>query len=276
VVTLGQLVAAGVGRRVVARLVRNGWLTPLHRGVYQAGPVAAPWGREMAAALAYGPLALLSHHSAAAIWDIHPPHGGTVHVTVPTPAARSRPGIQVHRATPHPSLNAAVKDGLPLTNPARTLLDLAPHLPQHDLDRATEQAQILGLATHDEIAQMLGLRARGTPALRRALYDEPSLTRSEAERRLRDLIRRAGLPHPVTNALVSGYEVDFLWPSHKLIVEVDGFKYHGTRAAFERDRVRDTDLQAAGYRVVRFTWRQITQQPYVIVARLAVLLQLSG
>jgi very-short-patch-repair endonuclease len=278
VVTIGQLESAGLARPAVKHRVACGRLTPIHRGVYQVGPLAAALGREMAAVLACGPDALLSHHSAAGLWGIRPAHRDPIHVTVSVRDARSRPGIRVHRATLNPSLNAAVKDGLPLTNPARTLLDLAPLLAQHDLDRATEQAQVLGVATHEQIARILddNRGGRGTKALRRALHDEPSLTRSEAERRLRDLIRKAGLPRPETNARVAGYEVDFFWPAHKLIVEVDGYAYHSPRAAFERDRLRDTNLQAAGYRVVRFTWRQITQQPHVVVARLAVLLQARG
>jgi very-short-patch-repair endonuclease len=276
VLALAQLVGAGLGRRAVARLVAKGWLTPLHRGVYQVGPVAGRWGREMAAVLAYGPSALLSHHSAAAVWGISAPNPGSVDVIVPATARRSRPGIRVHRTNRTHSLNAAVKDGLPLTNPARTLLDLAPLLPQHDLDRATEQAQVLGLASHHDIEALLDQGARGTKALRAALHDEPSLTRSEAERRFRQLIRAARLPRPETNARVAGYEVDFLWRSHRLVVEVDGFTYHGSRAAFERDRTRDADLMAAGYRVVRFTWRQITCEPHAVVAQLAALLQAIG
>jgi very-short-patch-repair endonuclease len=278
VVTIRQLARAGLGRSAVDYRVARGRLTPIHRGVYQVGPLPAELGCEMAAVLACGPDALLSHQSAAALWGIRPPHHGEVHVTVPGDGARSRPGIQVHRTTPSPSLNAAVKQGLPLTTPARTLLDIAPLLPQHDLDRATEQAQILGLATHEQIASVLDDHRgeRGTRSLARALHDEPRLTRSEAERRFRQLVRDARLPRPETNARVGGYEVDFLWRSHKLVVEIDGYAYHGSRAAFERDRSRDAHLMAAGYRVVRFTWRQITQLPHTVVAQLAVLLQPRG
>jgi very-short-patch-repair endonuclease len=273
VVTIGQLAAAGLGRPAVKHRVARGRLTPVHRGVYQVGPLPAPLGPEMAAVLACGPDALLSHHSAAALWGIRPAHAGEVHVTIPGRDIDARPGIRVHRTNRTHSLNAAVKDGLPLTNPARTLLDIATLLPQHDLDRATEQAQILGLTTRDEIEGMLEQPVRGSRALRVALKTEPTLTRSEAERRLRRLIRAARLPRPHTNARVAGHEVDFLWPSHRLVVEVDGFAFHGSRAAFERDRVRDADLLAAGYRVVRFTWRQITCEPHAVVARLAALLQ---
>jgi very-short-patch-repair endonuclease len=268
VVTTAQLVAAGVRRGAIAHRVQRGWLAPLFRGVYRVGPIAAPRGREMAAILACGTNAVLSHHTAAALWEIRP-HTGDVHVTVAGRQPRNKPGLHIHRSH---SLNAAVKDGLPLTTPARTLIDLAPHLRQHELDRATEQTQLLGLASRDEIAAQLE-KQRGVRALHAALHDEPTLTRSEAERRLLDLVREARLPRPETNAMVGGYEVDMLWRKHRLVVEVGGFAFHSGRAAFERDRRRDAALQAAGYRVVRFTWRQITRESHAVVAMLATLLR---
>jgi very-short-patch-repair endonuclease len=253
IVTTAQLLNAGVGRRSIARRVARGWLVPLYRGVYQVGPVAARYGAEMAAVLACGDGALLSHHSAAAIWGILPAHKGDVHVTVSGQARRSRPGVRVHRSL---SLNAADRNGLPLTTPARTLKDLARHLPSKDLDRATEQAHILGLVIPD-----------GAP--------EPGFTRSEAERRLKALVKAAGLPMPRTNARVEGWEVDAYWPAQRLIVEVDGYEFHGTRQAFERDRRKDAALTAAGYRVVRITWRRLTTEPYSVSAQLGALLTLG-
>jgi very-short-patch-repair endonuclease len=120
------------------------------------------------------------------------------------------------------------------------------------------------------------LPRRGSRALRAALDGEPALTRSEAERRLLALIRAARLPRPETNVRVEGYEVDFLWRPQRLIVEVDGFAYHSSRHAFERDRARDAALQAAGYRVVRFTWRQIAYDSHALVAQLSRLLAASA
>jgi very-short-patch-repair endonuclease len=250
IVTTAQLLNAGVGRRAISRRVADGLFVPLHRGVYQVGPVWSRHGREMAAVLACGDGALLSHYSAAAIWGIRPPHRGDVHVTVRGQARRSRPGIKVHRTL---SLNAAVHNGLPLTDPARTLRDLARVLPSHELDRAAEQAHILGLVIPDGA-------------------HEPQFTRSEAERRLKALCKAAGLPMPLTNARVAGYEVDAFWPAHKLIVEVDGFAYHGTRQAFERDRRKDAALTAAGNRVVRITWRRLTTEPISLSAQFGALL----
>jgi hypothetical protein len=250
VVTTAQLAAAGVARRAVARRVAAGWLVPLHHGVYQVGPVPAPHGREMAAVLAIGEDSALSYTTAAAVWGFVPPQRGDVHVTVARRGRRSRRGIRVHQTL---SLNAAVHNGLPITTPARTLRDLRHVLPPRDLDRAAEHAHILGLVIPD-----------GAP--------EPGFTRSEGERRLKALVNAAGLPPPVTNARVAGWEVDAFWPAHRLIVEVDGFAYHGTRQAFERDRRKDMALTAAGYRVIRITWRRLRDEPYSLTAQLAVLL----
>jgi very-short-patch-repair endonuclease len=273
VVTTRQLLDAGISGDGINHRVKHRRLVRLHRGVYQVGPIAAPYGREMAALLALGDGAALSHHTAAAIWGFRAAHEGDVHVTIKRGRGASRPGIRVHRTR---SLKAAVKDGLRLTTPTRTLLDLAPQLSQHDLDCAVEQALVNRLTTHDEIERACRTARKGAARLRAALLTEPGLTRSEAERRLRKLIRAAGLPRPVSNTRVAGWEVDVLWPEHKLVVEVDGFAFHGSRHAFERDRRKDADLVAAGYRVVRFTWRQIVHEPEVVIARLAVLLHAAA
>ncbi len=210
----GDEAIAAIARRQHG--IATGRLVRLHRGVFQVGPVAAERGPEMAAVLATG--GILSHLTAADLWGIRP-HHGAIHITVTGPVRRPRPGLRIHRSH---SLNAAVHQGLPLTTPTRTLHDLGACLPQHELDRAVEQAQILHLATRDEI------------------------------------------------------EVDLLWRRERLIVEVDGFAYHSTRQAFERDRARDAALQAAGYRVVRLTWRQIAYEPLAVVVQLARLLAASA
>jgi len=259
VVTTRQLAAAGVGPNGIAYRVANGRLARLHRGVYRVGPITAPYAVEMAAVLATG--GALSHDTAAALWGIRPPHDGEPHVTVHGRDARARKGLRVHRCA---SLDAAVHLGLPLTTVPRTLHDLAPVLTAGELERAVEEALIRGLARREDLATR--------PALRRAAIEEPQITRSEAERRLRTLVRAARLPRAVTNVKVAGWEVDAFWPAYKLVVEVDGFAYHGNRAAFERDRRKDAALVAAGYRVVRITWRQLVDEPHVVVALLARLL----
>jgi very-short-patch-repair endonuclease len=255
VVTTAQLAAAGIGRNAIAHRIQHGRLTRVLRGVYRVGPVEAPFAREMAAILATD--GVLSHHSAAMVWGLRPSHDGPVHLTV-TSAARSREGVRVHRSA---SVNAAVHNGLPITPAARTLQDLGPLLSRGALERAAEEAVIRGLVTAREVPR------------RCAVAIEPQITRSEAERRLQRLIRAAKLPRPATNVRIAGWEVDAYWPSERLIVEVDGYAYHGNRAAFERDRRKDAALVAAGYTVVRVTWRQLTDEPLTVVALLARLIR---
>jgi very-short-patch-repair endonuclease len=265
-----QLAAEGLSRNAVAHRVASGWLVRLHRGVYCIGPLQAPRARAIAAVLAYGDGTLLSHFSAAALWGLEPERAGAMHVNVDRPGAHSRPGIRVHRTRLNP-LDARRRDAIPVTSPARTLLDLAAIASGKELDRAIEEAQIRRLVTEQSLKEQFERhpRHRGTRALRQAIRLEPSFTRSEAERRLLELIRAARLPAPKANIRVAGHEVDVLWPDAKLVVEVDGYAFHSTRAAFERDRRRDGELQAAGYRVLRVTWRQLEDEPEALIAALA-------
>jgi very-short-patch-repair endonuclease len=247
----------------VTHRLKSGWRTRLQRGVYRIGPLTGPLTREMAALLASGPRAALSEYTAIAMWRILGELPATVEVSVPG-NQRDRPGIRVHRNRPLDHVTSL--DGCRITTPAATLADLAPRLSERDLARAIEQAQILRLATHAELVALLPSRSS------RALRRQPRLTRSEAERRLLELIDRAGLPRPLTNVRVGRHEVDLLWPAQKLIVEVDGYAYHGNRRAFERDRARDAELTALGHRVVRVTFRHITEEPEALIARLAATL----
>jgi len=272
-VSLEQLAAAGLGRHAVANRVRLGWLRRVHRGVYLVGPLETPHSRAMAATLAVGDGALISHHAAAALWELRPPHPGPIDVTAPERRARSRPGIRVHQGGIH-AADRSRRHGVPVCSPARTLLDLAAHLPQRDLDRAVEQAQVHHLASmHSLDAQLSRYPThRGTAALRKATRIDPRLTRSEAERRLLELVRAARLALPESNVALQGHEVDFLWRHANLVVEVDGYAFHSSRRSFERDRRRDAELMAAGHRVLRVTWRQLTDEPEALVATLATAL----
>jgi very-short-patch-repair endonuclease len=227
----------------------------------------------MAAMLACGEGAALSHNSAASIWGIRTPRPGPVDVTLPSRSNRSRSGIRLHRARALDPSDLRHHDGLLLTAPARTLIDLAQAISHRDLDRAYEQALVLGIMRSAELQTTLERSPgrRGAPAIRALLnLDRRSaLTRSEAEMRLLSLLRDAELTPTDVNVRVGRHEVDFLWRPERLVVEVDGFTYHASRAAFERDRLRDANLQAAGYRVVRITWRQLQERPAAVVARLA-------
>jgi very-short-patch-repair endonuclease len=263
VVTAADLAAVGLGRRAVERRVVEGRLRRLHRGVFLAGPLAGPHTREMAAVLAVGHDATISHRSAAVLWEILPTGDDGVDVTVTRGHPRHRPGIRIHRSRQlEHSLNAGVR----VTTPIRTLVDLARTVGSRDLERAVEEAEVKRLVARKDVDALRG-RLREAARGRR-----PSLTRSEAERRLLRLIRAAQLPAPATNVRVGHHEVDLLWPDERVIVEVDGFAFHHTRAAFERDRARDRALHAAGYVVLRITWRQLIEEPEAVVAALAAAL----
>ncbi|MGI8921973.1 MAG: DUF559 domain-containing protein [Solirubrobacteraceae bacterium] len=273
VATSAQLIAAGVSRGAIVTRVRRCQLHRLHRGVYAAGHTClSPLARETAALLAFGPGSVLSHLSAASLWRMveGPPLGEDV--TCAGHGGR-RPGIRCHRVRMLEYCDVTVRYGLPLTTPVRTLLDLADVLDAGDLADVVERAQVLRLVSASGL-DAVRQRARGRRGVAklRALLNAPVLTRSEAERRMINLVRSARLPSPAANARIGGHEVDLVWRHDRLVVEVDGYAFHATRAAFERDRVRDAELQAAGYRVIRVTWRQIAEEPAAVVARLAQVL----
>ena len=282
VVAHRQLVEAGVSRRAIQHRLEIGRLHPLHRGVYLVGhPVPLPLARPTAALLACGAGAVLSHLSAAYLWGIRENRAGPVHVTVPADRRpTSRAGVVIHRSGTRATGEARRRDSLPVTSPVRTLIDLAAVVPERELKWAVEEARVRRLLKLRElaVAHEAHRGRRGAAALGRVLAATgaaPTATRSEAERRLLDLIAAAGLPAPRANVRVAGHLVDLYWPAERLVVELDGYAYHAHREAFERDRRRDGDLAAAGIRVIRLTWRRITAEPAAVTALLARLLDLG-
>jgi very-short-patch-repair endonuclease len=271
IVTLSHLYAAGLSRGAVRHLVSTGWLRRIHRGVYVIGAVEPPLARSMAAVLGCGDGALLSHYPAAVLWVVRPGPAPKIHVTVPGRHVEGPEGVTVHRVKHLHPRDITRRHGIPVTSLARTLLDIAPHTTPRQLARAADEARIQhGLSDDSLNAQFARYpNHRGVSALRRATAREPRLTRSYAERRLLELIREAGLPEPQTNVTIAGHEVDFFWPALSLAVEVDGYAFHSTRAAFERDRRRDADLQAHGIDTLRVTWTQIARESLALVALLA-------
>ncbi|HKJ91516.1 MAG TPA: type IV toxin-antitoxin system AbiEi family antitoxin domain-containing protein [Longimicrobiales bacterium] len=275
VVIRRQLLELGFLPGTIRRRATSGWLRRLHRGVYLVGPVPPPRARKMAAVLACGLESLLSHWSAAALWTLAAPQAVTAppDVSVMGDRAVRRAGIRIHRVTSLDPDERTTLDGLPVTTPARTLVDLAAVAASRDLERAVARAEREQLVSREMLA---GLVTRykgrpGVPALRATLDRSGGVafTRSEAETRFLALVRKAGLPVPQTNVMVHGYEIDFLWPLQRLAVEVDGCRYHSSRSRFESDRRRSTHLAAHGIHVVHLTWHQIVHDDVATAVQIA-------
>jgi very-short-patch-repair endonuclease len=273
VATLQQLLDAGLSAAQIRRRRGHGWLVRLHKGVYRVGLVAAPSESLMAAVLACGEGAVISHATAAVEWRLSRTRPGPVHVTIPHGHRSHGPALQIHRCSRLTPADRTLRDGIPMTTPARTLLDLAAVAPSHDLEHALAAAERLRLVARHEISALIDRmpHARGGRALRSLLGRDhaPAFLRSEAERLFLELARSAELPEPRVNAELQGYEVDFLWREQRLVVEIDGNAYHSSRNAFETDRRRDAVLTAAGYQVMRVTWHQLQRSSSAVVARLA-------
>ena len=261
VISRAQLRAAGVAAATVDYWVRSGRLGLLHRGVYAAGgTVLRPEGHRLAAVLACGPGAVLSHRSAAAHWELLATSQERIDVT----AARSRegiPGIRLHTSRSLDAQDTTNHEGIPITTVHRTLLDLAATARKDQLENALAQAMYLQLydqrAIDDVIARSNG--HRGTNVLKDATRQEPQITKSMWEVRMLALVRRARLPEPICNKPLHAPDhgecwPDFYWPAYGLIVETDGWEAHRTLTAFRSDRAKDAALTAAGYKVLRFTW----------------------
>ena len=281
VVSSSQLRMAGVSHDIVERRVRAGLLQRIYHGVYLVGPVAAPLSREMAALLACGDNAVISHHTAASMWKIMPAQGPTDPIRVISAHSDHgrRRNICARRLRTLGADEVTMCDGIRVTTVERTLMDVAATATARDLERALAEAYARRLSTRAEILALLE-RHSGRPGVRR-LHElvtgaSPALTRSDAEERMLAHIRRVGLPSPRVNVRVHGYEVDFYWSRHKFVVEVDGFAYHSSAASFEGDRRRDSVLAAAGIRVMRVTWRQLTEEPEITLVRLAQALALAA
>jgi very-short-patch-repair endonuclease len=263
VVSVRQLRRIGLDANAVARRVAAGHLYRLHRGVYVVGRPTLSWrGRYLAAALACGPRAVVSHWAAARL------HGLTDRdrLTVTIPLHRAGPtGVDVRRSRMLTPRDVAKVDGIPVTSVARTMLDLAGVASRRELARLIDRAERLRLFDQTAVDEILSRTRgrRGARALRAAVAGwRPRETRSELEDLFAELVDASRLDQPLYNVLVDGerdrYEVDALWPKQRIVVEVDGFTYHRTRRDRERDAEKDADLELAGHRVVRLTRGDVT------------------
>ena len=251
-----QLLDLGLGARAIEYRLAKGLFRPDYRGVYALGH--RPQSREsrwMAAVLYAGEGAVLSHWSAASHWRLRPGTGPRSHVTVGR-RKRSRPDITIHFARLAPD-EVTQEQGIPVTTPARTLLDLAPFLPSAVLARMVDAAPPGGGAALAELLERYAGRA-GVPKLRALLKTPQPMTRSDFEARVLKQLEAMGLPRPEVNVVVDGYEVDLVWREHGVIAELDTYMTHGSRRAFERDRQRDRRL-APRWKVVRLTDQDTTE-----------------
>jgi very-short-patch-repair endonuclease len=278
VVSHEQLGELGFGIRLIERRIDEHRLQPLHRNVYAVGHLRlGQRGWWWAGLLAYGPGAVLSHRTAAVLWEMQRPRRGPIEVTAPggRQGVERRTGIWIHRCK-FGAEDVTRRDGFAVTTVARTLFDLAEVAPYETLKGATEEADRLKRLRLRELEEVCE-RGRGRRALRpmRRLLAElgaPDEGRSPLEIRFAAFVREHRLPAPFQNAEVLGHEVDALWPEAKLIAELDSWEHHGHRAAFERDRARDPKLLIAGYRTIRVTHRRLDREANRLAAEIRELL----
>jgi Transcriptional regulator, AbiEi antitoxin/Protein of unknown function (DUF559) len=265
VISLAQLVAAGFTKNVVARWVAAGRLHRIHRGVYAVGHTAlTAAARDLAAVLACGPGAVLSHRSAG-VRLVIVRYAPKLEVTVPGRRVR-RPGIVVRGSTSLEVEDRGVVDRIPITSPARTIVDLAEVLTERRLADAIHEAEVQRIF---DLRKLEGAMARvpgraGRHKLRRVIagYDGgPPMTRTEIEILFLRLCIDYAIPRPLVNIWIHGFEVDFYWPDAALVVETDGAATHLTRKAFHEDRRRDRILAANDIQVLRVTWRDLRDDP---------------
>jgi very-short-patch-repair endonuclease len=273
VVARAQLLDLGFHPQAIKHRVATGRLHPEMRGVYAVGrPRLTRHGRWMAAVLGCGPHAVLSHGSAAALWEIGRERYGRIEVSVPEHVLRRRSGIVVHRRSALVPADVTKRDRIPVTAPVCTLVDLAARLGREGLERAITESDKRDLIDPETLRSVLAeLTGRRGVAAMRATLDRRTfvLTDTELERVFLPLARRAGLPLPQTQCVVNGFRVDFYWPDIGLVVETDGLRYHRTPAQQAADRVRDQAHAAAGLTPLRFTHAQVWYEPENVRATLA-------
>jgi very-short-patch-repair endonuclease len=261
VVTRWQLLELGFSDEAIDHRIRRGRLHRVHDGVYAVGrPELTRDGHWMAAVLACGPGAALSHSSAAALWGIRDSEGDQIEISVPANRAPRPRGIRVLRRATLIAKDVTRHRGIPVTTPVCTLIDLATRLTRNRLERAVDEADKLDLIDPERLRRELGQR-RGRPGVRalRNLLDTATfvLTTTELERIFVPIARRAGLPKPETQTKVNGFDADFYFRELGLVVETDGLRYHRTAFQQARDLVRDQKHALAELVPLRFSHAQV-------------------
>lgn len=283
VVARSQLLARGITGRVVDRLVRDAYLIPVHAGVFAVGyPPATDRARLMAAVLAGGEGSLIGHGCAAFVLGIDGDAKlGWIDVLVERGRCGMRRGIRYHRTRYLPEEDRHEIDAIPVTTVARTLRDSARDAGPWRLRRLFDEADRLGLLERDALAEILDRSKghRGVRYLRHLLerYPNPApRTRSPLEHRFFRIWEGTGLPMPEFNVRLCGFEVDCLWRRERLVVELDGYAYHHTGVALDKDEAKDKALAAAGYAVRHFTYQQVMKTPDWVVSEIRLALTLAG
>lgn len=279
VVAQRQLLALGFSEKAIKLRLDAGRLNIVHREIYAVGHSrVSRHGSLLAAVLAYGDSALLSHQTAAGLFGLSRSRFAPIHVSAPAgrQGLRRRKGIWIHRGRLDPE-DRAEHDGFPITSVARTLFDLAEVVRLPQLERAWEEADRLNLLQLRAVERVCerGYGRRALKPIRRLLVEARAVarTRSPLEDRFQEFSRFYNLPPHSTNVEVLGKEVDILWPAAKLIVELDSWEFHSHRAAFQRDRARDTRLLVAGYRTARVTHDRLDREAATLAAEIRELLR---
>ena len=265
VIARWQLLEHGLRRKAIKHRVARGRLHQVYRGVYAVGrPELTQLGRFMAAVLACGPDAALSHDSAGALWGFRPAKMAFIEVSVPAHVTRRSKGIIVHRRSNLTGGDVSVHRGIPVTTPVCTIIDLAHRLERDLVEQTINEADKRGLTTPEELRRAADAvpHRRGAPALR-SIIDRRTFTATDSvlERMFLRIVRDAGLPQPQTQVWLKGFRVDFYWPELKLVVETDGATFHRTPERQEADARRSQALFAAGFTPLRFTHAQVKYAP---------------
>jgi predicted transcriptional regulator of viral defense system len=280
VVTLEQLEGLGLTAEAILKRVASGRLFRIHQRVFALTPgLMTERGTFMAAVLACGPDAVLSHRSAAYLWGLVDEWQTPIDVTAPSRRGRSPAGVGAHRDGSLWSVDKTVRLGIPCTSLARTLLDFAGVGQEWEVRHAVAQAEVLRVLHRPTMWALLKRcrRRRGVARLRLVLdtiHPQTKKTRSELERLFLTMCTSRGVPEPEVNVWLSAadgkrYQADFLWRRDRLIVEADSRRFHDTDSAFVKDRKREQQLQLARWRVSRCTWEEVEQEP----RRLAITIQ---
>jgi very-short-patch-repair endonuclease len=276
-----QLLDAGLTPAKIKTRVARGDLVRVFPRVYIAGdPALIPLSMESAALISIGPDAVLHDRSAMVVWGLAARRLQPIEVAVAR-RVRPRQGVRIHRVKHLDRADVRTRSNLRVTSPARTVVDFAATASLDEVEEAIALGLAQGLVSERELHQVMARLPANHPGARavRALIQRDGgavMTRSGGERKLRELLREAGLPQPISNAMVHGFEADLYWPDHGLVVELDSRPFHAKSRTFERDRLKSQILPTKGIEVVRVTGCQMRDEPFAVIARLAQILMLRA